>query len=522
VDYSKFSIASIVLCIAALSVNGMSQNRLKMDLQATESSPLQEQRIRNKPTYVIVVPDRDSPIISFAASELSRVLQLRDARVDLRKGVNTFERKTEAQLTRDIFLLAVSDVLPSLPRPIAADSLKPQEYSISIPTGNDAACVVGGDDRAVLYGTMDLIHEHVKELLNGEAVEVRDKPRIAIRGIWTWGGRIYNYERFIDNMARWKFNSLILWHRFPPANAKELVQYAHARGIELIWGYTWGWGLPVCPSDPIELAQWKDHVLKTYSEIYANTGGDGVYFQTFTEVGSKTQFCRFGSKCPNGCLLKSAGELLADWVNPIVEAFTREFPGVKIYCGVHAGAFRNELRDVAKVDQRAVVMWEDAGSFPFAYHPWSVDENSFRETAQFVGQLARSQRQEANSANTALTGATAFVFKGMVAGWGGLAPMHIEDEALLQRLAEQRATFWQPYERSWRENAPYEFQMVRIIENAPVAEKAIYGLIEDALFEMRQWLPVVLFAESLWNPHRDARELIQKLEGVSEVTSVAK
>ena len=50
----------------------------------------------------------------------------------------------------------------------------------------------------------------------------------------------------------------------------------------------------------------------------------------------------------------------------------------------------------------------------------------------------------------------------------------------------------------------------------------MYGLVEDALFEVRQWLTVALFAESLWNPHRDADGLIKHIENVPDVVSVVR
>jgi hypothetical protein len=110
----------------------------------------------------------------------------------------------------------------------------------------------------------------------------------------------------------------------------------------------------------------------------------------------------------------------------------------------------------------------------------------------------------------------------MVMGWGGFDPMLVTDEVVLTELARKRAQSWLPLETGWRENAGYEFQMVRIIENLPIPERAVYGLVEDALFEVRQWLTVALFAESLWNPHRDADGLIKHIENVPDVVSVVR
>jgi len=44
-------------------------------------------------------------------------------------------------------------------------------------------------------------------------------------------------------MARLKMNMLTLWNDCAPLNLREVVDYAHSRGIRLICGYHWGWGV---------------------------------------------------------------------------------------------------------------------------------------------------------------------------------------------------------------------------------------------------------------------------------------
>ena len=456
-------------------------------------------------SVTIVIPDRASPVVLFAAGELQTAFKRAGVATELKK-----QSESSTQAEGEVrFALS-----PARERAAAgSDSLKPQEYAVHAPGGASEASITGGDDRGVLYGTMDFIHDHLTGYLAGTPIDRREAPHIATRGIWTWGGRIYNYERLLDNMARWKFNSICVWHRFAPKNARALAAYARTRGIGVVWGYAWGWGMPVCPSDSLERETWKRYIIETYRTTYAAAGGEGVYFQTFTEVYSKTQFCRFGEKCPNGCTNKSAGELLSGWVNPLVEAFAKEFPGVRIYCGVHGHAFHESLQGLDRLDRRAEMVWEDVGAFPFDYNPEAVREKTFNETTEFVRRLASAQGPGGN---------TLFVFKGMVMGWGGFDPMLVTDEVVLTELARKRAQSWLPLETGWRENAGYEFQMVRIIENLPIPERAVYGLVEDALFEVRQWLPVALFAESLWNPHRDTEGLIKHIENVPDVVSVVR
>ncbi len=70
-----------------------------------------------------------------------------------------------------------------------------------------------------------------------ESFEISERPLIENRGIWTWGYVVYDYRGFLDNMARLKMNFLILWNDCPPLNAREVVDYAHSRGVKVIFGF---------------------------------------------------------------------------------------------------------------------------------------------------------------------------------------------------------------------------------------------------------------------------------------------
>lgn len=65
-------------------------------------------------------------------------------------------------------------------------------------------------------------------------------------GMWTWGGRIYHWTRYLDNMQSTGMDTVVLWHYHAPANAMEIQEYAHALGIKVIWGFNWSWNSPVC------------------------------------------------------------------------------------------------------------------------------------------------------------------------------------------------------------------------------------------------------------------------------------
>ena len=93
------------------------------------------------------------------------------------------------------------------------------------------------------------------------------------RGIWTWGYVIYDYRRFLDNMARLKMNRVTVWNDVPPVNCRQFIEYAHSRGIKVILGYSWGYALSkLDPTNPQHRKLIKGEVLKNYEDRYKNSG----------------------------------------------------------------------------------------------------------------------------------------------------------------------------------------------------------------------------------------------------------
>ena len=101
--------------------------------------------------------------------------------------------------------------------------------------GRKVLAVAGSDPAGVLHGVTDLNARVLTAGLTPEDPrdmrkaldEVRpfalaDRPAIENRGIWTWGYVIYDYRRFIDNMARLKMNMLIVWNDCAPVNAADI------------------------------------------------------------------------------------------------------------------------------------------------------------------------------------------------------------------------------------------------------------------------------------------------------------
>jgi hypothetical protein len=233
--------------------------------------------------------------------------------------------------------------------------------------------IVGADSRGALYGLRDLEHYELKNftVLHGLALAKpfarRDYPRIQHRGHWVWGCNMPDKKAWMENMSRWKMNELIHWDNYPPKKAKEYVDFAHSRGIRVVWGFGWGWNpdwnfdLPkefdwglggmMCGSSPSNRQFFRQAILRKIREDYVPTGCDGVYFQSFTEA--KKCACKL-------CKDKSMGQLMLEFVNPIVADIKKEFPDLWVSCGIHANFGKYmELKDI---DPRCNIYWENCPS----------------------------------------------------------------------------------------------------------------------------------------------------------------
>ena len=257
---------------------------------------------------------------------------------------------------------------------------RPQGYSIRCGAqaggaGGDLLVIAGADDAGVLYAVRDLEHFERGRIAASRGrlacapFARREFPRIEHRGHWVWGCHMPDKKAWLDNMSRWKLNELIHWDNEPPARAAEYVEHAHSRGIRVAWGFGWGWapdwnfdlpdefdrgtgdGVLMCGSSQFNREFFRREIPARVRQVYVPTGCDGIYFQSFTE----TPICQ----CRR-CHGKTMGQLMLDFVNPIVDAIKAEFPQLWISCGIHAdfGTY-DELVDL---DPRCNIYWENCDS----------------------------------------------------------------------------------------------------------------------------------------------------------------
>jgi len=329
-------------------------------------------------------------------------------------------------------------------------------------------------------------------------------PAVRNRGIWTWGYVIYDYQRYLDNMARLKMNMIVIWNDAPPLNSRDIIAYAHARGIRVIAGFHWGWGndhLSLTNPDHRRLV--KQQVLDTYNNEYHGLGYDGIYFQTITEHKDTVL---------DGVTVAAAA---CAWVNDIGRTFLDRHPGLLIQFGLHATSIMDNYADLKDLDPHIEIIWEDAGVTPYTYTPTlSLCAGTHLEqhgVGTLEGTIAYSRKLASFRGNVG--------FGLCPKGWANLDwdkefehhgsfIMGRQNRALIRRRLESKQPWWDRINRDWIPcyGAAARFYL-EICRACPGPVTAV-GLVEDGLFETRIQPSVATFAETLWNPGQPESDLL--------------
>jgi len=196
-------------------------------------------------------------------------------------------------------------------------------------------------------------------------------PESKVRSLFTWGHPIDDYRDYFRNMAKLRLNRVYLWNDYPPLNAREVVDCAHSWGIEVFWGFPWGWDTDCRESAKAGFDAIRERTLADWRKNWRDLPGDGIYFQTFTETGAHDV---------GGETMAARAVRLS---NAIAETMFREKPAQRIVFGLHAGGVKDDLAAVAKADPRLEILWENTGAFP--YH--ICNRTGVEEDAAFTRQV---------------------------------------------------------------------------------------------------------------------------------------
>ena len=424
------------------------------------------------------------------------------------------EQAQGAVLDRHAVVVGLYEESPLIRRYLAAEEIQENGYVIKVmdnperpefklvlitartPSGLFYGAVDFVDDyftvAAPLHGGLKLVHEVFEQALPD--YYRASSPAFRTRSVFTWGHPINDFRNYIENMARLKLNQLIIWNDYLPLNAKEVADYAHSYGIELIWGYAWGWSRKCDRTKIGSLEQIEQEVLEKYEQVYRHAGGDGIYFQSFTETAED----------------RIEGQLIAervtDFVNRIAQKLLERDPGLKLQFGLHATSVREHLAYLAKVDPRVEIMWEDCGSFPYGYHPLIRPKDNFEETVAFTEKILPLRR----------AGSTALLFKGfMTLDWVGDRFVHQAGPYVMGNspaLAEQDKALlrpiWRQFQSGWLQNGKYAYTVAKLIreQSAPDTTMGMAGQFAGGI-----WLPEALCAEIFWSCDQPYEEIFDRV-----------
>ena len=373
--------------------------------------------------------------------------------------------------------------------------------------------VAGADSSGVLYGVVELNKklasvtpddpkEIPQALDNLREFSAYESPLIENRGIWSWGYVIYDYRRFIDNMARLRMNRLLFWNDDAPLNCQEIIDYAHSRGVKVVLGFAWGWGMDsLDPTSSEHRRLIKDDVLCRFGTQYKHLGMDAIYFQTFTETSDK----QIGGT-PIALLAR-------DWVNDIGGALLDKYPELRIEWGLHATSILDNYKYLESLNPRITIVWEDAGVIPYAYDPVAKFDSA--SSPQTLGNIDATIDYSKKLATFRPGSEFAMVAKGWTTlrwttEFEHLGPFIMGERApeFVRNRLRERQPRWDQVDALWLANCPYALRFFQEVRACSRSKMTVLGLIEDGLFEEKIQFSAALLSEMLWNPRRSVEEVL--------------
>lgn len=478
----------------------------------------------NKRNWKIVYANyrgMEGKAIDLVSAEVGKTI-LRD------KGVYTLYvlacEKFGCKLDSNIIAIGLYQENPMAQSVFSSEEVPKNGYAIKVcnnPEAEDLQMVVitAWEEKNLFYGAVDFVDEYLPsaapysgpagglrtpyETFNHKLPEYEKKSfsRVKTRSIFTWGHPINDYRKYIENIARLKINQLIVWNDFLPINAKAVVDYAHEYGIELIWGFPWGWGTDCSKIDFEKLDELRESIVTTFRDTY-NGAGDGIYFQSFTELEQDYI----------GDVL--IAEAVTDFVNRTAKDIYAINPDVHIQFGLHALSVKNHIEFFENVDERIEIIWEDCGTFPYHYRPETANSKDFQATLDFTERIIKQRN----------FGQVGLVYKGMMTmDWtkfehqcGPYVLGRAADE-LIQDDINMLTPIWKYFQAEWMKSGKYVWDFTRCVNEigGGNVNLCIAGALDGGI-----WFPEALCAELMWNCDEDYQQIIERVAKKPCVTMV--
>ena len=311
----------------------------------------------------------------------SHVLPLEKAGETIPVAASVGERKVR----KNVIYVGTPASNEEIARRLPTDGVPKGGYCVKALTeGESRVIVLAGDTpSAALWATFDFLDVGIAQMCEASSKKAKGKyvypssffeipvseaadyevvrtPQTPVRSVFAWGHVVDDYRVFFREMARNRFNRVILWNEYPSVNAKAVVECAHSWGIAVYWGFAWGWAYDCKAVKAEDLPALSDRIVGEWRSVWKPLGGDGIYFQSFTEHGTR----EIGGR--------SVASLTVELVNSAASRIKAESPDLDIVFGLHCDSVRDDLPDIAKTDSRLEILWENCGGFP--YTEWRTDD----------------------------------------------------------------------------------------------------------------------------------------------------
>lgn len=257
--------------------------------------------------------------------------------------------------------------------------------------GRNWALLAGDTPEAVLWATFDFLdvtgrdierqcvgphQRYAMSLFRADKLPefaFRTAPETPVRSVFSWGHVVDDLRNTFWALARARFNRVILWNDQYVVNHEEVVREAHSWGVKVYWGFSWGWTLSGTKDGHVDLDALADEILAEWRAKWKPMGGDGIYFQSFTETGNAT----IGGK--------PIPEAVVALVNGVAARIRGESPGTDIVFGLHSNSMRREgaAAAIAKTDPSLEILWENCGGFPY----WEADGRRSEANVRFTDEI---------------------------------------------------------------------------------------------------------------------------------------
>lgn len=378
-------------------------------------------------------------------------------------------------------------------------------YLVKTVDGGRKVVLAGDTPAAVVWAVADFIDDGLAALAVEEwdglryrskiferpalgVYESRRAPRTPVRSVFTWAHVIDDYRAYFRNLARLKINEVILWNNRPPVNAREISDYARSWGVAVLWGYAWGWTTNCTQVDFAHLGQMEDDIVREWREVWKPLGGDGIYFQSFTELGASSI---------DG---HPVAETVVGLVNRVTKRIRAEAPSERIVFGLHASSVKRHLAEIDKTDPSVEIYWEDCGGWPFNYG----------KRFDVAAHNALTDRILAEDRDIAL------VLKCMlVQDWKRFAyqagPYVLGCASEATKAEDERTAdeLWRPYLADWQARGKVAYDVVRRVQAARPDRPAALNMAVNLNGKIR--FPAALVAELFWSADEPYDQIVNRV-----------